>query len=69
MYAWFYREMISLCSIEREFAKEGQEVSVIWGNVGMRQKKIRAKVARYPYFNTDRNQNVNIDAIPRGVID
>lgn len=69
MYAWFYRQMISLCSIEQEFAKEGTEVYVIWGNEGMRQKKIRATVARYPYFNTDRNQKVDINAIPRGTMD
>lgn len=69
MIAWYYREMISLCSIEREFAEEGTEVWVVWGNEGMRQKKVRAKVARYPYFDVDRNQNVDVSLIPQGTMD
>lgn len=69
MVAWYYREMISLCSIERDFSEEGTEVYVIWGNEGMRQKKIRAKVARYPYFNTGRNQKVDVSKIPQGTMD
>ena len=42
---------------------------VVWGNEGMRQKKIRAKVARYPYFDVDRNQYVDVNLIPQGTMD
>lgn len=69
MIAWYYREMISLCSLDMDFVKEGTEVYVVWGNEGMRQKRIRAKVARYPYFNDGRNQNVDVNQIPRGTMD
>ena len=58
--------MISLGFIDPEFAKEGQDVEILWGTPGTRQMKIRAKVARYPY-NKDlvRNEDRNTDDIPR----
>ena len=61
-----YNSMISLGFIDPEFAKEGQEVEILWGTPGTRQMKIRAKVARYPY-NKDlvRNEDRNTDDIPR----
>jgi vanillate/3-O-methylgallate O-demethylase len=48
-YSYFFREMLSLCVIDVEFAAPGTEVVVTWGRPGTRQKKIRAKVAPAPY--------------------
>jgi vanillate/3-O-methylgallate O-demethylase len=48
-YSYFFREMLSLCVIDREFAAFGTEVVVTWGRPGSRQKPIRATVARAPY--------------------
>jgi glycine cleavage system aminomethyltransferase T len=50
-YSCYYRQMISLCSIEVEQGNLGNEVIVLWGNPGTRQKEIRATVSRFPYFN------------------
>jgi len=60
-----YRRMISLGFIERDLAKLGTEVVVIWGSPGWRQKEIRAKVARFPYLQVERNDRVDVERIPR----
>jgi glycine cleavage system aminomethyltransferase T len=61
-----YHRMISQCSIDVEYAKIGQEVTVVWGEPGTRQKEIRATVARYPYLNAELNKNVDVSKIPHG---
>lgn len=63
-YSYYYREMLSLCSIDTEFSNLGTEVVVIWGNPGKRQKEIRATVSRFPYLDQNRNENVDVSAIP-----
>ncbi|MDO5688876.1 MAG: aminomethyl transferase family protein [Tissierellia bacterium] len=65
LFSPYYREMISLCSIDIAYANIGTEVTVLWGEVGTKQKKIRAKVARFPYIDKNRNEDVNTDSIPR----
>jgi glycine cleavage system aminomethyltransferase T len=65
MFSPHYREMLSLCSLDVEFAKPGTDVIVLWGDVGTKQKKIRATVARFPYVNRDRNESVDTNTIPR----
>ena len=60
-----YRRMISLGFIERDLAKIGTEVVVIWGSPGSRQKEIRATVARFPYLQVERNDKVDVETIPR----
>lgn len=69
MVSGYYHAMISISSIESEFAQLGTEVYVVWGEPGTRQKRIRATVARWPYFDTDRNQKVDVSLIPRGTMD
>lgn len=69
MFSWYYRNMISICSIDPQYSAEGSEVFVLWGEPGTRQKKIRAKITRYPYFNTGRNQSVDVNKIPVGTMD
>lgn len=61
----FYRKMLSLCSIDIEFSKIGTDLIVLWGDPGTRQKEVRAKVARFPYLNENRNQDVDVSAIPK----
>lgn len=60
-----YHRMISLGFIEREAAKPGTEVIVIWGSPGWPQKEVRATVARFPYVQVVRNDKVDVETIPR----
>lgn len=64
-YAYYERRMISLGFIDTEYAKEGQEVVVLWGTPGHPQKEIRATVARFPYYNGEfRNETFDTEKIP-----
>ena len=69
IFTWYYRKMISLCTIEPEYAELGRKVEVIWGSEGKRQNRIRAKVARYPYLSEERSSDVDVASIPRGTRD
>lgn len=64
MNSFYYREMISICSIDTEYADIGTEVAVLWGEPGTRQKEIRAVVARFPYYDENRNQTFDVETIP-----
>ena len=65
-HSWYYRKMISLGLVEPGAVEEGDEVTIIWGGEGTRQKEIRATVARYPYMNVDRNECVDVmERVPR----
>ena len=66
-FSWYYRKMISLCVIDPAYAKIGTEVKVLWGDDGTRQKEICATVARFPYMDIDRNEDVNTGKIPSGI--
>src|SRR5699024_316575 len=60
-----YNSMISLGFIDPEFAKEGTELTLVWGSPGTRQMDIRVKVVRYPYNNDYvRNQKKDVEEIP-----
>jgi glycine cleavage system aminomethyltransferase T len=61
-----YHRMISQCSIDIAYAMIGQEVIVVWGEPGTRQKEIRATVARYPYLKEELNKNFDVSKIPQG---
>lgn len=65
-YSYYHREMLSLCSIDREHSELGTEVTVVWGEAGSRQKEIRATVSRFPYLNEGRNEDVDVSTIPCG---
>jgi glycine cleavage system aminomethyltransferase T len=62
-YSYYYREMISLASIDVEYGSIGTEVAVLWGDPGTRQKEIRATVSRFPYLDKDRNEHVDVSRI------
>jgi vanillate/3-O-methylgallate O-demethylase len=59
-----YQRMISLGFLARSHASPGTEVSVVWGNPGTRQKRIRATVARFPYLLAERNDAIDVRALP-----
>lgn len=63
-YSYYYRQMISLCSIDTAFSELGTEVTVLWGNPGERQKEIRATVSRFPFLNINRNEEIDVNTIP-----
>jgi len=58
-YSYYFRQMLSLCTIDVEYSEPGTEVSVIWGNPGELQKEIRAKVAQAPYKEDKRKIDVS----------
>lgn len=61
----YYRKMISLCQLDREYMREGTEVFVLWGAPGTKQTMVRAKVTRFPYVNENRNNSFDVERIPR----
>jgi len=63
VYTYYYKKMISLCSIEKEYAEEGTEVTIVWGE-GELKKNIRAKVARFPYLDLPNNNSFDVETIP-----
>jgi glycine cleavage system aminomethyltransferase T len=63
-YSYYYRKMISLGCIDTALVKEGSELTVLWGNPGTRQKQIRVRVARFPYLDLPRNENIDVNTIP-----
>lgn len=48
-YSHWFRETISLCPIDVEFAEPGTHVNIVWGNPEDPEKIIRATVASAPY--------------------
>ena len=56
--------MISICSIDIGFSEIGTEVIVLWGEPGTRQKEIRAVVARHPYLDIERNEDIDVSKLP-----
>ena len=58
-YSYYFRQMLSLCTIEVEHSEPGTEVTVIWGDPGEPQKEIRATVAPAPYKKDNRRLDVS----------
>ena len=59
------REMISLATIDEDYAVEGREVEVLWGRPGTHQMRVRATVANFPYIKEGRNDSFDVEQIPR----
>ena len=57
-YSYYFREMLSLCTIDLAHCEVGTEVTVVWGNPGGPQKEIRAVVAPAPYKSDNRRVDV-----------
>jgi glycine cleavage system aminomethyltransferase T len=63
-YTIYYRESLSLCCIDPEFADIGTEVKILYGDAGKRTMEIRATVARYPYLDLPSNITYDVETIP-----
>jgi hypothetical protein len=55
--------MISFYSFDVAHSDLGNEVIVLWGNPGTRQKELRAIVFHLLYLNENRNQRVDVNNI------
>jgi glycine cleavage system aminomethyltransferase T len=64
-YTEWSHEMLSLATISTEYAAEGTDVVVLWGDEGTAQFEIRAKVARFPYLiDPVRNEHFDVSTVP-----
>jgi len=54
-YSYYFKEMLSLCSIDVAYADPVTEVTVVWGDLDWPKKEINATVAPAPY-KTDRRR-------------
>jgi vanillate/3-O-methylgallate O-demethylase len=61
-YSYFFRKMISLCTIDLAYVAPGTEVTVLWGFPDGPQKRIRATVAPAP-FKQDKRR-VDVQSLP-----
>ena len=58
-YSYYFRQMLSLCTIDVEHSAPGTEVAVVWGDPGEPQREIRATVAPAPYKRDNRRADVS----------
>jgi glycine cleavage system aminomethyltransferase T len=65
----YYRRMISLGFIDKRHAAEGTKLTVLWGRPGTPQKEIRVTVGRYPYFDLENNNAIDVGTVPRLALD
>lgn len=57
-YSYYFREMLSLATVDVAVAQLGTEVEVLWGDPGPGQRRIRATVASAPYKTDNRRADV-----------
>lgn len=63
---YYHRRMITIGYLKKEFAIEGNEVTILFGSPGHPQKKVRATISRFPYYNGEyRNETFDTRNIPR----
>jgi glycine cleavage system aminomethyltransferase T len=64
-YTLYSRKNLSLGTIDASSAEIGNEVVILWGDKDKHPiKKIRAKVAKFPYLDLPRNEEYDIESIP-----
>ncbi len=67
---YYHNTMISLAFIDKEFATEGNELTVIWGTNPETALNVRAKVVSFPYYNEEfRNETFDVEKIPHPVFE
>lgn len=59
IYSYYFREVLSMATLDLEHAKIGAEVVVHWGDYGRRLKPVRAIVERFPYLTEGRNDQLD----------
>jgi vanillate/3-O-methylgallate O-demethylase len=57
-YSYYFRQMLSLATLDVDHATLDSEVIVIWGEPGKAQKRVRAHVAQAPYKRDNRRMDV-----------
>jgi vanillate/3-O-methylgallate O-demethylase len=67
VYSYYYREMISQCTIDLDQAQIGNAVTLHWGDFGGRIKEIRATVDRFPYLDLPSNRDFDLTTIASDV--
>lgn len=67
IYSYYYREMLSQCTIDIDQAEIGNEVILHWGDYGHRIKQVRATVERFPYLDLPRNKDYDLSSVPSAV--
>lgn len=60
----FYRAMVSLGLIDLGYSAIGTEVQVLWGDPGTNQRRIRARISRFPYLDLPTNREIDVQALP-----
>ena len=60
--------MISLCSIDPDYAEPGTQVKIVWGSPDYPQKEIRATVCKFPYLDLPANADFDVSQVPHGNI-
>lgn len=63
IFSYYYGVMLSLALLEIDVAEIGHQVEVVWGDPGTHQRRIRATVARYPYLDVPKNQDVDVSRL------
>ncbi|HEY2651905.1 MAG TPA: hypothetical protein VGI50_08290 [Solirubrobacteraceae bacterium] len=58
-YSYYFREMLSLCTIDVAYSQPDTEVTLVWGRPGDPQKTIRAVVAPAPYKEDHRRADLS----------
>ena len=59
IYSYYFRKVLSLCTVDIDQAFVGNEVIIKWGDFGGVMKDVKARVAPYPYLTENRNQNAS----------
>ncbi len=61
---WYHKTFVSLAFIDQDVAVEDKELVVLWGKAGGEQVPVRAKVARFPYYQGKwRNETCDVMAM------
>lgn len=69
VYGAQYHMMISECTMDIEYAVEGEEVIVKWGDYGRRIKDIRATIAKFPLNKLVENKDYDLSTCPHGDVE
>jgi len=60
-YSLYFRKALALSFIDVAYAEPGTQVTVLWGNPGEPQTKLRATVAPAPYKQDDRRRDLSAE--------
>ncbi len=63
---YYSNHFMSLGFIAPDAAEEGKELEILWGSCGNKQMKIRATIAKFPFYDGEyRNETFDVEKIPR----